>query len=91
MFLEANAKPEARDVLIDMPAGPYNDARRSFIHGDLKFTISNNTAFELYDLAKDPGETKNLWTSPDTRGDMADRYAAAKTRLHEIRVTGPRK
>ncbi|HMY16131.1 MAG TPA: sulfatase-like hydrolase/transferase [Polyangium sp.] len=91
VFLEANAKPEARDVLIDMPAGPYNDARRSFIHGDLKFTISNNTAFELYDLAKDPGETKNLWTSPDTRGDMADRYAAAKTRLHEIRVTGPRK
>lgn len=91
VFVAPNTKPQARDVLIDMPAGPYNDARRSFIHGDLKFTISNNTAFELYDLAQDPGETKNLWTSLETRGDMADRYAAAKARLREIRVTGPRK
>ncbi len=91
VFLASGARAEPRDILVDMPAGPYNDARRSFIHGDVKLTISNNTAFELYDLAKDPSESENLWSKPEARGDMADRYAAAKARLHEIRVTGPRK
>jgi choline-sulfatase len=91
VFLAPGARAEARDIIVDMPAGPYNDARRSFIHGDRKLTISNNTAFELYDLAKDPSEAENLWAKPEARGDMADRYAATKARLHEIRVTGPRK
>jgi arylsulfatase A-like enzyme len=91
VMLPPDKRAEARDILIDMPAGPYNDARRSFIHGDLKLTISNNAAYELYDLAKDPTETQNLWQRPEARGDMSDRYAAAKARLHEIRVVGPRK
>ncbi|MBK9262564.1 MAG: sulfatase-like hydrolase/transferase [Polyangiaceae bacterium] len=91
VFLPPGQTAEARDVIVDMPAGPYNDARRSFIHGDLKLTISNNAAYELYDLAKDPGETADLWQKPDAKGDMADRYAAAKARLREIRVVGPRK
>lgn len=91
VFLAPGKRAEPRDVIIDMPAGPFNDARRSFIHGDLKLTISNNAAYELYDLAKDPAEAENLWQKPEAKGDMADRYAAAKARLHEIRVTGPRK
>jgi choline-sulfatase len=91
VMLPPDKRAEPRDILIDMPAGPYNDARRSFIHEDLKLTISNNSGFELYDLAKDPAEAQNLWQKPEARGDMADRYAAAKARLHEIRVVGPRK
>ncbi len=91
VLLRSDKPAEARDIIIDMPAGPYNDARRSFIHGDLKLTISNNTSYELYDLAKDPTEAVSLWQKPEARGDMADRYAAAKARLHEIRVVGPRK
>lgn len=91
VFLAAGKAPAQRDVIVDMPAGPYNDARRSFIHGDLKLTITNNATYELYDLAQDPAEAQNLWTKPEAKGDMADRYAAAKTRLREIRVTGPRK
>jgi hypothetical protein len=77
-----------------MPAGPYNDARRSFLHGDLKLTISNGARFELYDLAKDPEERRNLWEAADakeTRADVELRYAAAKARLREIKVTGKRK
>jgi choline-sulfatase len=89
--LPAGTPAQQRDVIIDMPAGPYNDPRRAFIHGDLKLTISNNTSYELYDLAKDPGETEDLWQKPEAKGDMADRYAAAKARLREIRVLGPRK
>lgn len=91
VFLAPGQRAEARDVIVDMPAGPFNDARRSFIHGDHKLTISNNTAFELYDLAKDPAEAENLWQKPEAKGDIADRYAAAKARLREIRVVGPRK
>src|SRR5262249_5075621 len=63
-FLPAGATAPVRDILIDMPAGPYNDARRSFIRGDKKLTISNGTRFELYDLTSDPEERKNLWRRP---------------------------
>ena len=94
VFLPPGGAPAARDVLVDMPAGPYNDARRSFLHGDLKLTISNGARFELYDLAKDPEERRNLWEAADakeTRADVELRYAAAKARLREIKVTGKRK
>jgi choline-sulfatase len=91
VFLPEGQTPAARDVLVDMPAGPYNDARRALIHGDKKLIVSNNTHFELYDLAKDPEEREDLWSSPDERQPMEERYAAARATLAEIRVTGPRK
>jgi choline-sulfatase len=86
VFSPAEAKP--RDVLVDMPAGPNNDARRALIHGDLKLTISNENRYEIYDLGKDPEERTNLWEkgSPEAL-EMMPLYGAAKARLHEIRVT----
>jgi arylsulfatase A-like enzyme len=86
VFFPAGAQP--RDVLVDMPAGPNNDARRALIHGDLKLTISNENRYEIYDLAKDPEERNNLWEkgSPEAR-EMMPVYGAAKARLHEVRVT----
>jgi arylsulfatase A-like enzyme len=86
----AGAAPEARDVIVDMPGGPYNDPRRALIHGDLKMIISGGVRFELYDLAADPEERKNLWGTPQAKA-IEERYAAVKARLREIRVTGPRK
>jgi choline-sulfatase len=92
VLLPAGEAPAARDVLIDMPAGPYNDARRSFIHGDLKLTVSNGARLELYALASDPEERKNLWSAPETRDkDIESYYAAKKARLREIEVTGKKK
>jgi arylsulfatase A-like enzyme len=90
IFFPAGAEP--RDVLIDMPDGPYNDARRALIHGDLKLTISNGARFELYDLAKDPEERTNLWEkgSPEA-AEIEPFYEVAKARLHEVRVTGEHK
>jgi arylsulfatase A-like enzyme len=90
VFFPAGAEP--RDVLVDMPDGPFNDARRSLIHGDLKLTISNGSRYELYDLAKDPEERTNLWEkgSPEA-AEIEPFYAVAKARLHEIRVTGEKK
>ena len=87
-----DAKPAARDILVDMPAGPYNDARRALIHDDLKLIVSNDAKYALYDLAKDPGETKDLAKSdPDAMKAMKDRYAAMKASLREIQVTGKKK
>jgi arylsulfatase A-like enzyme len=92
VFVPEAAPPKDRDVLIDMPAGPYNDARRAFIHDELKLIVSNNAAFALYDLAQDPEEKKDLWPARDPRRDeMEQRYAGARAKLREIRVTGPRK
>ncbi|MGK4001452.1 sulfatase-like hydrolase/transferase [Sorangium sp. So ce1036] len=94
VFLAAGEQAQARDVLIDMPAGPYNDARRSFLHGDLKLTISGGARFELYDLASDPEERKNLWGTEAGKGaakEIEARYAAMRARLREVRVTGARK
>ncbi|EYF06203.1 sulfatase-like hydrolase/transferase [Chondromyces apiculatus] len=94
VFLAPGQAAQARDVLVDMPGGPYNDARRALIHGDLKLTISNGARFELYDLAADPGEQKNLWDVADARGkrdEIEALYAATKARMREIKVTGKRK
>ncbi|XYH96589.1 sulfatase-like hydrolase/transferase [Sorangium sp. So ce1128] len=90
VFLAPGEQAPARDVLIDMPAGPYNDARRSFLRGDMKLTISGGARFELYDLASDPEERKNLWGTPAAK-EIEPYYAAARARLREIHVTGARK
>jgi len=91
VFLTPGQKPEARDVLIDMPAGPYNDARRALIHDDLKLVLSNGVPRELYDLAHDPGERHNLWKGTPEAKAIEPHYESAKARLREIKVTGKRK
>ncbi|MFO0549358.1 MAG: sulfatase-like hydrolase/transferase [Polyangiaceae bacterium] len=96
LLVDVYAKPgEAlarRDIFIDMPAGPYNDARRALIHDDAKLIISNETRYDLYDLASDPGEMTNLAESNRALyASMKERYAARKAVLHEIKVTGKRK
>ncbi|HVY45120.1 MAG TPA: sulfatase-like hydrolase/transferase, partial [Minicystis sp.] len=88
----APASAAPRDVLVDMPGGPYNDPRRSLIHGDLKLTISNGAHEELFDLAKDPDERHDLETSdPAAKAAIEPVYQAVRARLREIKVTGERK
>jgi len=89
VFLEPGATPAERDILVDMPGGPYNESRRAFIHGDLKLIISRGAHKELFDLAKDPGEKRNLWHQ--RRKEIEAPYALFKSRLREIEVTGKRK
>jgi choline-sulfatase len=91
LALPPDASAEPRDILVDMPAGPFNDSRRSLIHGDLKLTVSNGASFELYDLAKDPEERQNLWEEPEQAKAIQPYYDAIKARLREVRVTGERK
>ncbi len=85
------AAPELRDVFIDMPAGPYNDARRALIHEDLKLISSGGTRVEVYDLAKDAGERRDLGGDPEQVKQIQPYYEAVKAKLREIKVTGDRK
>lgn len=92
VFAKEGTAPQKRDIIVDMPAGPYNDARRALIHDDLKLIVSNEARFDLYDLAADPKEAHNLAKSDDPKlAKMKDRYAALKAWLREIKVTGKRK
>lgn len=91
LFAEPGKEPPQRDIFIDMPGGPYNDPRRALIHGDLKMIVSNDSRFELYDLAADEAEKKNLWDDAALRKPLEERYAALRAALKEIRVTGARK
>ena len=82
----------ARDVLIDMPGGPYNDPRRALIHGSLKLTVSNGSRFELYDLEKDPDERHDIFTSDaGAKAAIEPIYRGLSQRLREIKVTGDSK
>lgn len=84
--------PQARPIVIDMAAGPYNDSRRGLIVGDLKLIVSNEGRRELYDLAADPGESKNLWKKDaEKTALMAAEYDKVKQRMREIRVTGEKR
>ncbi len=83
--------PELRDVFIDMPAGPYNDARRALIHEDLKLISSGGTRVEVYDLAKDAEERRDLGGDPEQVKQIQPYYEAVKAKLREIKVTGDRK
>ncbi|MFO0611294.1 MAG: sulfatase-like hydrolase/transferase [Polyangiaceae bacterium] len=88
---EGDPPPATRDIVVDMPAGPYNDSRRALIHDDLKLIVSNEVRFDLYDLEKDPSEGINLAdTDAKALKGMKERYAALKARLREIKVTAPK-
>ena len=80
-------EPTPRPVLVDMPAGPYNGARRAFIKDDLKLILlRGGQKKELYDLAEDPGETRNVWST--RKEEIEAHYALKKRKLKEIEVTG---
>ena len=91
LLAEPGKEPPQRDIFMDMPGGPYNDPRRALIHDDLKMIVSNDSRFELYDLATDEAEKKNLWDDKALRKPLEDRYAAIRASLKEVRVTGARK
>lgn len=89
LLREPGTEAPARDILVDMPGGPYNESRRAFIHGDLKLIVSRGAQKELFDLAEDPGELRNLWST--RKGEIEAPFAIAKKKLREIVVTGKRR
>jgi arylsulfatase A-like enzyme len=65
---------EERDLFIDMPKGPFNEARRAILTGPspgIKLIQFTSSRYEAYDLASDPTELHVL-----SRSD--ERYVAAR-------------
>jgi hypothetical protein len=81
---------EERDIFIDMPAGPFNDARRALVTGPspgMKLIQKGPKLFELYDLASDPDETKNLAKDEARMREPMEHFEAIRASLKEIAVT----
>jgi arylsulfatase A-like enzyme len=81
---------EERDVFMDMPAGPFNDARRAIITGPspgMKLIQKAPRVFELYDLASDPDENRNLAKEDAKTKEPMERFEAIRASLKEIPVT----
>jgi arylsulfatase A-like enzyme len=54
-------KAEPREpVVLDLPEDSHNSETRAIVHGNLKLIVYGKVRSELYDLAQDPGETKDL-------------------------------
>lgn len=79
-------EPRDRIVFIDMSAGPYNADRQAFIDHSMKLMASNGQPLGLYDLARDPGETKNLLKDKALSGPVIDRFKAFRRQLRVVQV-----
>ncbi len=79
--------PAPRDVVIDLPATSDSDRRRAIVHGDLKLiAFSNDTYFQVFDLADDPGELHPIVKGDDFTA-MVKRYRAFEETVHDIPPT----
>ncbi|MEI8258214.1 MAG: hypothetical protein WCJ30_21255 [Deltaproteobacteria bacterium] len=63
-----------RPIYIELPEGPYNSMRRAVIDHGWKLIERGTGRFELYDLARDPGE----------RADLARTNAAELSRMRGV-------
>jgi arylsulfatase A-like enzyme len=74
----------ARDVLVDMSEGPYNEERQAFIDGSLKLVATNGRPIALFDLERDPGETRDLLGDADVLGPILRRFKAFRRTLRTV-------
>jgi arylsulfatase A-like enzyme len=89
VYAPADAELPERDVYIDMPAGPYNGARRAVISGPtpgMKLIHQGGSTYLLFDLAKDPKEAHDLSGDKDELTPMVQKLQAIRSRLKEIDV-----
>jgi choline-sulfatase len=86
LFTPAGAEPKDRPVFIDMAAGPNNADRQALIEDDKKLVASGGRPLSLYDLAADPGETKDLLDDPALAEPMIGKFKAFRRTLREVYV-----
>jgi choline-sulfatase len=86
LFTPPGSEPTPRPVFIDMAAGPNNADRQALIEDDKKLVASGGRALSLYDLATDPGETKDLLDDPAQAEPMIAKFKAFRRGLREVYV-----
>jgi choline-sulfatase len=77
-------RPEPRPVLVDMSEGPYNDERQAYFDGKLKLIATNGKPLGLYDLERDPGETRDLLGDAATAEPILVRFKAYRRTLRVV-------
>lgn len=78
-----------RDVLIDMPAGPYTLMRKGVITGEgagMKLIWSGGKNYQLYDLGTDPDEANDLAADQERFDPVFKAFQTARARCNEIDV-----
>ncbi len=75
-----------RDVILDLPRTSDSDRRRALIRGDHKLVaLGDDDAFQLYDLAGDPREDRDVkWKARATYDAMKAAYEAWSLRIPSI-------
>jgi choline-sulfatase len=88
-LLDGAGAPE-RDVLVDMPTGPYTQKRRALLYGPSpgkKIIAYPGKRFQLFDLAQDPGELNDLSEDPTLFDEARARLEAFEAELRELPPT----
>jgi arylsulfatase A-like enzyme len=73
-----------------MPTGPYTQKRRALLYGPspgMKIVAYPGKRFQLFDLARDPGELTDLSEDPTLFDDARARLEAFEAELHELPPT----
>ena len=91
LLAEPGKEPLQREILADMPPGPFNEARRAYIRGDMKLTVAGGVRYQLFDLATDPGEKKDLAGDKELLAEQRKHYDQFRARLREVPLRPPRK
>jgi len=89
VFAPLGAGYAERDVYVDMPEGPFNDVRRAILTGPspgMKLIHFGGRRYQLYDLAKDPGELEDLSKDPARLAPAMESMQQLRSRLKEIAV-----
>ena len=82
------AEPESREpILTELAEDSHNPPRRALISGDWKLISFERGRYELYDLSKDPGETRDL--SKTHPKDLERMKAALAERYETLPVIAP--
>jgi hypothetical protein len=76
-----------------MPLGPFNIAKRAVISGPspgVKLIHSGGYNYQLFDLATDPDEKKDLSSDKAKRDEAIARMNGIRGRLKELEVKVPK-
>ncbi|CAN5352773.1 hypothetical protein BH09MYX1_BH09MYX1_10490 [soil metagenome] len=80
---------EERDVIIDMPVGPYTRMRKAIITGEgagMKLLWSGGKNYQLFDLENDPEEAHDLASDEARFAPVFKAFQTARARAKEIDV-----
>jgi arylsulfatase A-like enzyme len=84
VFAPPGAPSENRPVFVDMSEGPHNAERQALVDGSVKLIATNGRPLGLYDLGRDPGETRDLLADGPGRESALAAFRAFRRTLRSI-------